>query len=223
MRTVIAYTRVSTEEQANVGVSLAAQERQLRAHCDARSLALLRVECDEGVSGSRLRTRAGLQRALASLRTGEACGLVVTKLDRLSRSTRDVLDLVALADRQGWELHSLGEQLVTSSPHGRFFVTMLAGLAQMEREQIAERTRAGMAETLVIRRQSPSVARARRRGRVARRRRRRALVFESMTRTRANAFGRGFCRMGVPRNPSHYTGHCESPKWLIAVGASAVL
>jgi site-specific DNA recombinase len=155
MRNVIAYLRVSTEEQACEGVSLAAQERQLRAHCDAHGLELLRVERDEGVSGSRLRSRAGLQRALASLRSGEAAGLVVAKLDRLSRSTRDVLDLVALADRQGWELHSLSEQLDTGTPHGRFFVTMLAGLAQMEREQIAERTRAGMAE---LRRQGKRIS-----------------------------------------------------------------
>ena len=153
--TVIAYVRVSTEEQANEGISLAAQEHQVRAHCDARGFDLLRIERDEGASGSRLRSRAGLQSALAALRAGDAAGLIVTKLDRLSRSTRDVLDLVALADKQGWQLHSLSEQLDTSSATGRFFVTMLAGLAQMEREQIAERTRAGMHE---LRRQGKRIS-----------------------------------------------------------------
>jgi len=57
-----------------------------------------------------------------------------------------VLDLVATSEREGWALHSIEERLDTSSPHGRFVVTVLAALAQMEREQIASRTKAAMAE-----------------------------------------------------------------------------
>ncbi len=66
--------------------------------------------------------RPALQRALAALREGEAFGLVAVKLDRLSRTTRDVLDLVARAEKEKWALHSIDERLDTSSPQGRFVV-----------------------------------------------------------------------------------------------------
>jgi DNA invertase Pin-like site-specific DNA recombinase len=80
------------------------------------------------------------------LRKREAFGLVAVKLDRLSRTTRDVLDLVARAEKEKWALHSIDERLDTSSPQGRFVVTLLGALAQLEREQAAERTRHAMAE-----------------------------------------------------------------------------
>jgi site-specific DNA recombinase len=104
------------------------------------------VAADEGISGKATGNRPGLQRALSALRSRKAGGLVVVKLDRLSRSLRDALDLVAQSEREGWELHSIGENLDTSTPHGRFVVHLFAALAQLEREQIGERTRNGMAE-----------------------------------------------------------------------------
>jgi DNA invertase Pin-like site-specific DNA recombinase len=84
--------------------------------------------------------------SLRALRKGEADGLVAVKLDRMSRSTRDVLDLVAQAEREDWALHSIEEKLDTSSAHGRFVVTVLAALAELERGQTAERTRDALAE-----------------------------------------------------------------------------
>lgn len=143
---VIGYVRVSTEDQAEGGVSLAAQRRRVEAYAAAHDLDLVAVEADEGLSAKRLANRPALQRALERLRRREADGLVAVKLDRLSRTTRDVLDLVARAEREGWALHSIEERLDTSSPHGRFVVTVLAALAQMEREQIGARTRSAMAE-----------------------------------------------------------------------------
>jgi hypothetical protein len=83
-----------------------------------------------------------LQSALAALKAGEATALVVVKLDRLSRSTTDVLDFVERSGREGWALHSLAEKLDTASAMGRFVVTVFAALAQAEREVIGERTRA---------------------------------------------------------------------------------
>ena len=142
---VIGYVRVSTTEQSEKGVSLDAQRRRLRGYCEAHGLTLLRIEEDAGISAKTVR-RPGLQRALAAMSKGEATGIVALKLDRLSRSTRDVLDLVARAEKEGWALHSIDERLDTGSPHGRFVVTILAALSQMEREQVSARTKIAMAE-----------------------------------------------------------------------------
>ena len=146
MSKVIAYCRVSTTEQAEGGISLEAQRRRLLAYAEAHDLHVLCVEEDAGISAKKTSNRPALQRALQALRRGEAHGLAIVKLDRLSRTTRDILDLVARAEKEGWALHSIEEKLDTSSPHGRFVVTVLGALAQLEREQIAERTKTAMGE-----------------------------------------------------------------------------
>jgi site-specific DNA recombinase len=153
---VIGYVRVSSTDQAENGVSLAEQVHRINGYCDAHGLGLFSVATDEGVSCKATGNRPGLQRALSALRRRQAGGLVVVKLDRLSRSLRDALDLVAQSEREGWELHSIGENLDTSTPHGRFVVHLFAALAQLEREQIGERTRNGMAE---LRRQGRRISR----------------------------------------------------------------
>jgi len=145
-RRVLGYARVSTTEQVVEGISLDAQRHRIRAYCDAHGLALVGIEADEGLSAKRTSNRPALQRALEALKKKEAAGLVAVKLDRLSRTTRDVLDLVARSDREAWELHSIDERLDTGTAQGRFVVTILGGLAQLEREQTAERTRQAMAE-----------------------------------------------------------------------------
>jgi len=145
MTTMIGYTRVSTDEQVERGWSLETQRRRIEAYCAAHGLDLLRVEEDAGLSARKTTNRPALQRALAALKAKEAGGLVSVKLDRVSRSTRDVLCIVETAEHEGWSLHSIEERLDTSSPHGRFVVTVLAALAQMEREQTSERVRATMA------------------------------------------------------------------------------
>ncbi|MCI0588414.1 MAG: recombinase family protein [Planctomycetes bacterium] len=142
---LIGYSRVSTDEQVDKGVSLAAQRERLAAFAAAHGYSLLRVEEDAGVSGklSPVR-RPAMARALDAIRGGEADGLVALKLDRFSRSTRDTLALVEAAERAGWRLLSVSEALDTGSAAGRMVVTILAALAQMEREQIGERTAFGM-------------------------------------------------------------------------------
>jgi len=141
----IGYVRVSDEEQATEGMSLQAQRAKLEAYAMLQDLDLVAVLADEGISGKRADNRPALQEALRQLRAGEAQALVVMKLDRLSRSVRDTLDLVDVSGREDWSLHSITEKLDTSSAAGRFVVTVLAALAQMEREQIGERTAATMA------------------------------------------------------------------------------
>ena len=72
------------------GISLAAQKSRIEAYCDSHGLRLARIEEDAGISAKKTTNRPALQRALVALRKGEATGLVAVKLDRLSRTTRDV-------------------------------------------------------------------------------------------------------------------------------------
>lgn len=145
---VIAYVRVSTEEQANEGVSLDAQQARIRAYCAMRGLELAEVVIDAGVSGYKaLDAREGGRRVLDMVRTRKVGAVVALKLDRLFRNCADCLDVTAGWDRHGVALHlvDLGGQAVdTSSAMGRFFLTVMAGAAELERNQIAERTSTAM-------------------------------------------------------------------------------
>lgn len=141
------YVRVSTDEQAREGVSVDAQKHRLSAWCEAMDAECVGVEVDEGVSGAVAPARRpGLARILKALDAGEADGLLVLKLDRLSRSTRDTIEMVDACRKHGWRLVSVTEQLDTGSAAGRLVLTVLAALAEMEREMIAERTKMAMDE-----------------------------------------------------------------------------
>ncbi|MEE9311484.1 MAG: recombinase family protein [Planctomycetota bacterium] len=140
--TAIGYIRVSTEGQALEGISLEAQEAKIRAYCELNDLELLRVYADKGLSAKRADNRPELQSALAALQTGKGTAFIVYKLDRLARCTIDALEIAKMLDKHGASLHSLNEKLDTGSAMGRFFFTLVASLAEMERGIIAERTTA---------------------------------------------------------------------------------
>lgn len=135
------YLRVSTGRQAESGLSLESQERQLRQAAELAGYSEVLVLREEGISGKSLRNRPALQEGLQLLARGEAAALLVAKMDRLSRSTRDTLHLCDLADREGWRLVSLDLNLDTATPTGRLVLTLLAAVAEMERARIAERHR----------------------------------------------------------------------------------
>lgn len=137
----VLYLRVSTGQQVDSGLSLEQQERTLRLAAQTHGFEDVVVFREEGASGKSLRNRPALVQALTLLAGGQAAALVVSKLDRLSRSTRDTLQLCDLADRQGWRLLSLDLGLDTATPTGRLVLTMLAAVAEMERSRIAERHR----------------------------------------------------------------------------------
>ncbi len=142
---VVGYCRVSTEEQSREGVSLAAQEARIRAFCAAQGLVLGDVLVDAGQSASTL-DRPALRDLLARIEAGSVGTVVVAKLDRLTRRTRDLLALVEDTFKAHHvELVSLSEQLDTRTPAGVLMLTVLGALAQMEREQVGERTRAALA------------------------------------------------------------------------------
>ena len=126
---LVGYARISTQDQ----------------NLDLQRDALLKAGCqkffEDKVSGTRA-DRPGLNKALELLREGDT--LVVWKLDRLGRSVKHLVDLVGELARQGVQFKSLTDSIDTSTPSGRFFFHVMASLAEMERELMGERTRAGL-------------------------------------------------------------------------------
>jgi len=126
----IGYARVSTADQ----------------DLDMQTEALRRAGCeqifDDKISGIKTE-RPGLEKALFLLRAGDT--LVVWKLDRLGRSIKDLIDSVKALEQRGVAFQSLTDAIDTSTPAGRFFFHVMAALAEMERDLITERTRAGLA------------------------------------------------------------------------------
>jgi DNA invertase Pin-like site-specific DNA recombinase len=143
-KTLIAYLRVSTLEQADSGLGLDAQERALRAAAELHGVTLrFAVETASGASTKRRPVLAGVLEELAN---GEADGLVVAKTDRLSRSTLDYLTMLDTADREGWQLVALDAPVDPATPMGRMVTTIQAAFGELERKMISTRTREALAE-----------------------------------------------------------------------------
>lgn len=126
---LIGYARVSTQDQ----------------NLDLQSEALKRAGCDriydDKASGSKIE-RVGLEQARAMLRQGDT--LVVWKLDRLGRNLKQLVTMIEELHKEGIEFRSLTDSIDTSTPSGRFFFHVIASFAEMERELMIERTRAGL-------------------------------------------------------------------------------
>ena len=142
MTRCIAYLRVSTDKQADHGVSLDAQRAKAEAYASLYDLELVAVIVDAGASAKTL-DRPGLQKALGMLKSGEAEAVLVAKLDRLTRSVRDLDTLIHRHFRKA-ALLSVAEQIDTRSAAGRLVLNVLASVSQWEREAIGERTSEAM-------------------------------------------------------------------------------
>lgn len=141
-KTWATYIRVSTDDQAQAGVSLDAQLAACRAFATAKDWTIGEEISDPGASGSSLK-RPGAQRILELLKKRTIAGVIVWRLDRLTRSIRDLLDLLELAgDHVG--IVSVTESLDTTTPMGRFTTHLLGIIAQWERETIGARTSSAM-------------------------------------------------------------------------------
>ena len=133
------YARVSTSMQVNDGMSLDAQERDLRRAAALSGYDEVELLREEGRSGKSIKGRPVLRGALERLDCGDAEALFVTRIDRLARSTQDFLSIIDRAGSNGWRIVMLDLNLDTSSYQGRFVVTIMSALAEMERAIIAER------------------------------------------------------------------------------------
>lgn len=138
MKQAIGYIRVSTEKQANEGVSLEAQEARIVSWCKVNDYELVKVYVDAGISGKRMDTRKELLAALASLKKGMA--LVSYSLSRLARSTMDAIAIGEAVAKKKADLVSLTEKIDTTTATGKMIFQMLAVLGEFERTLLAERT-----------------------------------------------------------------------------------
>jgi DNA invertase Pin-like site-specific DNA recombinase len=141
---VLAYVRVSSDEQADSRAGLEAQRAAIERECQRRSWEVVEVIEDAGYSAKDMR-RPGVRAALDQLERKQADGLVVAKLDRLSRSMLDFTGVMAKAQKQGWALVALDCAVDTTTPAGEAMAHVLATFAQFERRLIGQRTREALA------------------------------------------------------------------------------
>lgn len=143
---IVGYVRVSTDEQAREGVSLDAQDTRIKAYCEAKGWHLISVVRDEGRSAKDLR-RPALQGLLADLprRQRRWDALVVVKLDRLTRSVKDLATLMDAFRRARVGFTAIQEAVDTTSASGELFLNIIGALSQWERKAIGERTQAALA------------------------------------------------------------------------------
>jgi DNA invertase Pin-like site-specific DNA recombinase len=140
----VAYIRVSTAEQGESGAGLEAQRRAVTSEAERRGWVLLGVHEDRA-SGRSTKNRPGLKKALGLLEKGEADALVVSKLDRLSRSLQDFASLMERSRREGWALVALDLGVDTSTPAGEMVANVMMAVAQWERRVIGQRTKDALA------------------------------------------------------------------------------
>jgi len=136
---MLGYVRVSTDEQARSGLGLEAQEAALRSEAERRGWELV-IFRDEGASGKQV--NPGLRKALGELAAGLADGLIVARMDRISRSLLHAVEILDLAKNQGWALVVLDLGVDLTTPAGRALAGTMAVFAEFERELIRDRTRA---------------------------------------------------------------------------------
>lgn len=133
----IGYTRVSSEQQVREGLSLSTQTERLNAWATMKGISLGKIVSDEGISGGTM-DRPGLNNILKDLESID--GLVITQLDRLTRSVRDLGQLLELFHQHDVSLVSLSEGVDATSAGGRLFLNVLGSVSQWQREDISEKT-----------------------------------------------------------------------------------
>lgn len=142
----IGYLRVSTGRQADSGAGIEAQRTAILAEATRRGWAAADVEFIEETASGKNAKRPGLELARKALASGDAGALVVSKMDRLSRSLLDFASIMQEAQKQGWALIALDCPVDLTTPMGEALAAIIATFAQLERKMIGERTRDALTE-----------------------------------------------------------------------------
>ena len=138
------YIRVSTEDQAREGFSLAEQKEKLLQLCKFKEYEVYKVYEDAGISAKNIKDRPAFRQMLTDMKQGKINYIVAYKLDRVTRSVRDLEELIAQLELHNTYLVCDKDDVNTSSANGRFFVRMLTVLSQLEIEIVSERTKFGL-------------------------------------------------------------------------------
>ena len=138
------YIRVSTEDQAREGFSLGEQKEKLLQLCKFKEYEVFKIYEDAGISAKDIKNRPAFQEMLADMKKGKINYIVAYKLDRVTRSVRDLEELIAVLEKHNTYLVCDRDDVNTSTANGRFFVRMLTVLSQLEIEIVSERTKFGL-------------------------------------------------------------------------------
>lgn len=138
------YVRVSTEEQAQEGFSIRAQEQKLKDYVRIKDWSIYKIYTDEGISGKDIKGRPAVKEMIEDVKAGRVKNVLVFKIDRLTRSTADLIYLIDLFNESDCAFNSLMESIDTQTASGRMFIKIIGIFAEFERENIIERTRVGV-------------------------------------------------------------------------------
>ena len=137
------YPRVSTEDQSRFGHSLDEQEEKLKQLCNFKDYEIYKVYREEGVSAKNME-RPRFKEMIQDMKDGKINKIVVYKLDRLTRSIKDLESICTMLEEYDCSLESVAEEINTDTANGKFFIRMLTILAQLEIERTSERTKFGL-------------------------------------------------------------------------------
>ncbi len=137
----VLYARVSTTDQVEKGQSMETQISKLTKYANYNEFTDCSVITDEGISGYK-KERPGYTKVMQMVQNKEIDAVIVYSLSRFGRSTLSVLESIEVMKANDVTFHSLTEKIDTNSPMGNFFITIIAALSELERQQISERTKA---------------------------------------------------------------------------------
>ena len=142
----VLYARVSTEEQATEGYSINAQKELLYEYANKNNIEIIEEYIDEGKSGKSIEGRPEMKRLLRDAKDENFNAVIIYKLDRLSRKTKDALEIAEKLDFHNVQIISYSENIDTTTPGGKMFFTILSSVAEMERSTIIDRAKMGMVQ-----------------------------------------------------------------------------